>query len=193
MIDQTIDFLTEHVNKELRLIYGIDEDKAVMGNLVEPGGNPAQEIINKVVVTLLGMEQITNAPGGPRAFTNGGIVKKNDPVLLNLYLMFSANYETKRYQEALKMLSTVMGIFQANSVFPKTSFSNVHPAVDRVSLEIVNLPLNEQMGVWNSLGAKCVPSVMYKLRLVAIDVDRVDGIIPEITGLSSRAAKKNQG
>lgn len=195
MIDHTIHFLTTYLNKELQLLYGIDEDKAVMGNLVDQDGVSATEVMNKVVVSLISMEQVTNAAtpkGGRKALSMGGIAKSSEPVLMNLYIMFSSNYESKHYHESLKMLSSVLGIFQTTSSFPQISFPDMHPSLEKLNLEIVNLSLQDQLGIWNSLGAKYVPSVLYKLRLVSVDLERIDSILPEIAALASKARKKNK-
>lgn len=192
MIDHTIHFLTEYLNKELKLLYGIDEDKAVMGNLVDPNGEQAMEVTNKVVVTLVSMEHVTGSKvqGGHKRISVAGVAQQNEPVRMNLYIMVAANYQSKQYHEALKMLTTVLGIFQTTNNFPRVAFPNMHPTIEKLSLEIVNLSLQEQVGIWNSLGAKYVPSVMYKLRLATVDLQRVDAIIPEIAGLASKARKK---
>ncbi|MCH2233059.1 MAG: DUF4255 domain-containing protein [Crocinitomicaceae bacterium] len=195
MIDHTVNFLTEYLNTELQLFFGLDEDKVVMGNLVDPNGESSNEVLNKVVVSLVSMEHVTNAnyaKGGKKTLSIGGIAQNNDPVLLNLYIMVSANFESKQYHEALKMLSTVIGIFQTTNVFLRAAFPNIHPSMEKLSLEIVNLPLQEQIGVWNSLGAKYVPSILYKARVVTIDLQRIDNILPEIKGLASKNVKKNE-
>lgn len=90
------------------------------------------------------------------------------------------------------MLNSVIATFQVTNVFPKVEFPNMHPTIEKISLEIVNLPLHEQIGVWNNIGARLVPSILYKLRLVSIDMERIDGILPEIGGLASKALKKNE-
>lgn len=51
MIDHTFHFLTEYLNTEFKLLYGIDEDKVVMGNLVDPDGNTAASDQQDCVIT----------------------------------------------------------------------------------------------------------------------------------------------
>ncbi len=192
MIEQAMFFLSEFLNIELKTTFGIDEDKVIVSGLADPDGSISQSVNNKVVMSLVNLEHIANSgeQGGAISLGKGGFAKKGAPIRMNMYVLVSANYDSSNYMEALKMLSSVIGIFQATSFFERKSNPNMHATLDKLSLEIVNVPLKEMSGIWSGVGSKYVPSVLYKVRSVTIDRSRLDGIIPEIAGLVSKADKK---
>jgi hypothetical protein len=70
------------------------------------------------------------------------------------------------YQEGLKYISLILQFFQSNRVFDHENAPNLSPAIDRLLVEPVTLPLSEQNMLWGLLRAAYLPSLLYKLRLV---------------------------
>ena len=101
---------------------------------------------------------------------------RNAPVHLNLFLLFSANYDD--YENALKRLSQVITFFQGKNVFsfldaPMGEFvDDAEVAEVKLILDLYTLTFEQINYLWGSLGGKQVPFVMYKLRLVKLQADR---------------------
>lgn len=117
---------------------------------------------------------------------------RNPPVHLNLFLLFSANYDD--YENALTRLSQVITFFQGKNVFtfldaPLDEFIGDDEVAEvRLMLDLYTLTFEQINYLWGSLGGKQVPFVMYKLRLVKLDADRTratGSLIEEITSRES--------
>ncbi|MFT5780054.1 MAG: hypothetical protein ACI837_003015 [Crocinitomicaceae bacterium] len=188
MIKDALVFLRDYLNREIRLTYGIDEDKVVVGSLIDPDGSLAAEMTNRMVLSLVCLEQEAASGDSGKYISSsaGGFERKSPPIHLNLFVLMSANYHSSNYLEALKMLSSSIAIFQGSSVFDRSSHPEMEKSLNRLALEIVNMPLKDYSNIWNGIGAKYVPSIMYKIRLVTIEKDKIVGIIPEITGLDTK-------
>ncbi|GJL83497.1 MAG: hypothetical protein DHS20C01_31310 [marine bacterium B5-7] len=107
---------------------------------------------------------------------------RNAPVFLNLYVLFSANYEN--YDTALRRLSQVITFFQGKNTFtlknsPVPEFSDDATEL-RLILELFALTFEQVNYLWASLGGKQMPFVLYKLRLVRIQADRTQATSPVI-------------
>ncbi len=191
MIDQALLFLSSFLNKEIRLSFGIDEDKVILSSLNDLGGTLSAATNNRLILSLINLEHITSLSnqGGRSGLSAGGFEKKSPPVNMNLYILLAANYDTSGYMEGLKMLSSSIGIFQATNVFERSGNPQMDASLDKLSLEIVNVPLKELSSLWSGVGTKYMPSILYKVRLVTIEKNKIDGIIPEITGLGTSATK----
>ena len=98
-------------------------------------------------------------------------------------MLAAANYNAENYNEALKLLSTVIGVFQSQPYFEKADFPNMEAPLEKLTFEIFNLPINELSHIWNGIGAKYVPSLIYKVRMITIDQDAKTDFIPDTTGL----------
>lgn len=173
------------------MLYGIDDDHVVAESLVNPDGTNSDTVLNKIVVSLVNIEHETTA--NTQQYIAGGTNnygKVSNPVFLNLYLLIAANYESGNYPEALKMLSSVIRIFQSNSYFTRSKNPELSPPLDKLTFEIFNLPLNELSHIWGGLGAKYVPSILYKVRMISIQENKIAEEIPGVTGLNPSAEAK---
>lgn len=115
----------------------------------------------------------------------GGSRQKQPPAFLNLFLLFSANYTN--YIKGLKKLSHVVEFFQSQRVFSpiETPISGIEDSDLRVVLELFTLTFEQANYLWSSLGGKQLPCVLYKLRVVKIQPNRLkkpDRFIREIDG-----------
>ena len=107
------------LNKEIKMTYGINDERVIVGSLINPDGTVTENIENKIILSIINLEHETTVKS-MQSYTreNGNsFIKKAPPVHLNLYVLVSANYDSGNYLEALKMLSSVIGVFQANTYF----------------------------------------------------------------------------
>jgi hypothetical protein len=108
-------------------------------------------------------------------------VLKNPPIQLNLYVLFAA-YFPGNYLEALKFISLVLGFFQGKQVFTAQNTPGLPDGVDKLVVEINNLDQHAQNQLWSAIGAKMMPSVSMKIRMIVITRDQILSEVPEITG-----------
>lgn len=93
----------------------------------------------------------------------------NPEIKLNLLVMLAANPGADNYLAALDTLSQAMLFFQGTSFFDKIKYPALAPEIEKLTLELFSLTLEQQNQLWASLGAKYLPSAIYKIRLVVVD------------------------
>lgn len=182
MIHLVLPIIVGELNNFLKRSVVETEDKAILSNLVDQSGALAFTGENKVICLLTGIEQErTNLNSFPAAPT-----KKNPPIYLNLYLLFAA-YFPSRYDESLKFMSLVISYFQGKQLFTPQNTPGLPPEVEKISIEIHNIDQHNQSQLWSAIGAKMMPSISMKLRMLAITKDQILAEIPEITGIDTTA------
>jgi len=186
MIAKTLTFITHLLNQELKMNFGFKDDRVVASSLVNPDGSMPNNAENKIVISLVNLEHETVMKSMGNYLTDGGksYAKVAPSVKLNLYVLISANYDSSNYIEATKILSFIIGVLQANPYFTRQTNPELQAPVEKLTFEIFNLPINELSHIWSGIGAKYVPSIIYKVRMLTIQEDKIKKEIPGIGGLS---------
>lgn len=188
MIYHSCHFITQQLNRHFNLRFGLNEDKVVLSNLVDADGS-MQDITNgKLTVSLYNIQHQTavgNGTGYARTPGEGGSARVSPPVSINLFLLFAANLKGKQYGDGLQFLSETVSYFQSNQVFTPQSNPEFPEGVSKLTLEIVNLGLHDLSHLWGSTGAKYIPSIAYKVRMLTFQGDQVQAEIPIISGYPS--------
>ncbi|OEJ98595.1 hypothetical protein A8C32_05190 [Flavivirga aquatica] len=192
MLDKALLFISDLLNKELKMSFGLTDDVVVVGSLINLDGSITNNIENKVVLSIINLEHEKTVKNRGEYITNGqGTFNKvNPPVHLNLYLLVSANYNSDNYMESLKMLSAVIGTFQTYRVFTSETYPELDPIIKRLTFEIYNVPVQELSHVWSGIGAKYVPSMVYKVRMISIQKGQVKEQVAGISNLDTSAQKR---
>lgn len=194
MLAKSLIFITKFLNKEIKMSFGINENRVIASSLINPDGSITSNIENKIIVSVINLEHETTMKSMKNYITDasGNYGKIAPPVHLNLFLLISANYDSGNYLEAHKMLSAVISTFQANPFFTKQDYPEMEAPVEKLTFEIFNLPINELSHIWSGIGAKYVPSIIYKVRMMAMQQQLIQKEIPGITGIQPgvRANKK---
>ncbi|NOQ72963.1 MAG: DUF4255 domain-containing protein [Crocinitomix sp.] len=190
MLDKALHFTSTALNQFLKNTFSLNEDKVVMNNLISPNGDIPDENKNKIVLSLLNIEQETNKQfyGRNQQLNNGSYVNVNPSERFNLDLLFSSNFQD--YTETLKFLNATIQFFQANSTIDRTKYSNLPADIDRLNFDIEKITYHEMHSLWSAMGAKYQPSVIYKLRLITIQAEETIQTIPYVQGIDNKAAVK---
>ena len=187
MIYETLQILKEQLDKFL-----IDEGLGkivVLENIAlwESGSSNATKIEDKVVLTLLKLEEETTLRNTPNfKIKNGKTEYKNPPVHLNLYLLISANCDT--YDKSLRSISKVIQFFQGKKIFTSanTIYNRTNVAFDvldyfKFVLELFTPSFEELNNVWGTLGGRQLPAVIYRIQLIKLERDKKLSSTPVIT------------
>jgi len=169
MIHEIIPLIAGELKEYLESKFDVIDDIVKIGNLMNPDGTMAILEDNKVIITLVNVERDGSNLMGGDSFIKGDL-----PVHINIYLMFSAYHLD--YAEALKLLSGVIGFFQANPTF-------FHEG-NNMKIELQNFDFKELSNIWSILGAKYLPSVVYKIRTIDMDEDNIHDEIPYVEGIT---------
>jgi hypothetical protein len=150
--------------------FDLNEDIVVISNLLEQDGSIDPYVHNKLVVFLVNIERDT-APLRQSNSSTGGerIVISNPPVYLNLYLMFAGCFGGKNYPQALKFISTTISFFQKTPVFDHHIMPDLDDRIEKLVLNIENLNTQDLSNLWGILSGRYLPSILYKVRMVAFD------------------------
>ena len=195
MIDKALIFIRDVLNQELKLSLELEDEPVVVSSLINPDGSPAASAENKIVISIINLEHETAVKSRQdyyREASDTGFGQVRPPVYLNVYLLISANYDSGNYLEANKRLSKVISTFQGHSYYTKQAYPSMQKPLEKLTFELYNLPINELSHIWSGIGAKYVPSVIYKVRMLNLQEDRIDKEIPGITGLSGLTKTKNE-
>jgi hypothetical protein len=187
MINKALQFTNDVLNQFLTNRFGLDERKVVLNNLIESNGSVPQINNNKVVISLINIEKETNKPFYVRnqKLENGNYSAVNPAERYNLDLLISSNFDD--YTETLKFLNAVILFFQVNASIDAASFSTIPAELDKLEFEIEKITYHQMQSLWTAMGAKYQPSVIYKMRLVTIQGNESQGVIPAISGVSNHA------
>lgn len=178
LIDLALGAIVRQLNESLRRTFGVREDMAVLSSLVEPDGSVGTQSQNRLVVSLVNVERETLAQREPRPPRNplGPSVVSAEPVHLVLTVLFAASFDGAHYDEALKLLSATVGFFQSRPVLDPHNTPELDRRIDRLALDMVNLGFAELSNLWSIVGGKYQPSVLYRVRMVSVDLAQISGL-----------------
>lgn len=177
MLQNVLPVIVEELNAFLKRRFQEREAKVILSDLVKQDGSIPSNGTNKIICSLVNLEQ----ERVNLTFGHQNAAKVNPPVNLNLYVLFAAYFPDTVYEESLKFLSTVIGFFQGKQVFTPQNTPGMSPNVQKIAVEIVNLSFHENSNLWATLGAKYMPSVLLKMRMVTITEEMILEELPVIT------------
>jgi hypothetical protein len=171
MISKALSFIEEETDRYLTGLHGPSTQKyAILGNIakiVEGSDTNEGEVGSGIIITLVNIEEdrISKNPNG--IYREGAsVVKRNPTILLNLYLLFSANMST--YTVGLSRISDVVECFQSTNFFPQDKYPSLDSAIDKLQLELYTMNFEQVNHLWSTLGGKYLPSVLYKMKLIPV-------------------------
>ncbi|WP_020589068.1 DUF4255 domain-containing protein [Desulfobacter curvatus] len=176
MINNVLELVTTSLNRYLKIRFEFSEHMVVLSSLVEPDGTMVSATDNKLVISLVGIERDTCANTSPVVNTKGegGASAKARPgIRLNLYIMVAANFSAGNYNEGLKILSQAIGFFQKHPVFTRHNIPDMDPKIGKLIFSIENMSIRDLSSLWSVISNKYLPSVLYKIQVVAIDTEAV--------------------
>lgn len=171
MLDFTIKELANQLNQYLMRNLSLSENIVEVSNIVAPDGSVAANIDNKVILSLCSIERDTATLRAPDSAHRS--VTLSPPLFLNLYVMVAANFTGKHYADGLRLLSLSIAFFHNKAVFDRSNTPELDPAIDKLVLDIKNLTPHEMSNVWGLLGGRYLPSVLYRIRVVAPATDLI--------------------
>jgi hypothetical protein len=161
---------------------GLNDTRVVAGSLFDLQGQPNGATKNKVVVAVVNVERndIYRSVETYRTRADGTHEQVRPSVRVNAYVLFVANLDD--YQEALKALSFVIAFFQNRFTFDVSANGD---GTSHVVFELHSLTFEQQNHLWASLGAKYMPSVVYKAAILDIRDAQVEAEVPPVEEIST--------
>lgn len=180
MIEQTLYFLKSQIDNYLKLRTG----SANKIDLIPIFDKNEKLQVKNLAMTLVNIEEeiVMKNQNLYRETTEGTIAKTEPKVMVNLYILITANFgdDEFSYRESLKFISYVIAFFQSHPVFSPSGYPDLDPQITRLITELFSLPFDQQNNLWSSLGAKLMTSVLYKIKLLPIYDDNIKMDAPPI-------------
>lgn len=174
MIYETLQILKEQLDSYLSEV-GLGK-LLVLENIAlwESGSPDANNVKNKVVMTLLNLEEEISLKNLPHVKVKDEAAEySNPPINLNLFMLIAANCNS--YDKSLRSISKTIEFFQGKSVFTSsnTVYNRTNVAFDVLDYFKFHVqfytPTFEQLNnIWGTLGGRQMPSVIYKIHLIQI-------------------------
>lgn len=180
MIYETLACLSEELNDFFKLKLNTTEEIIVLSGIMNADGTVAIPGENKIVITLVNLEKETLQKLPSKAITNS-FSNQNVPLHINIYVLFSAHFSSNNYEESLRFISFIMAYFHGKNVFTKSNTPNMDPKLEKLSIEIVDMNMDTLSNLWSMLGAKYMPSVLYKIRMLHFDESVLREFRPEVS------------
>jgi len=175
MIYNALNVVATKINDYLKLKFSSNGNYLELSNLLDQDGSLATIDTNKIIATLVNIERETvlGINHQMRKNNNGMHTSMNPPVFINLYLMFTSVYTGKNYMEGLKFISSIIEYLQSVLVFDHSNTPQLNPKIDKLTFEIVNLDMQNLSQLWGAIGGKYMPSVLYKIRMLSLDLEYI--------------------
>lgn len=191
MLDTAILFLKEELNSYIKIKTGGQSENIIRFAAFEPPKSLSIEN-NCITVLLLNLEEERLFKSGAsqvNRLSRHGDQSSNVALDLNFHLLFLANFQD--YAMGLSMLSLVLKFFRSYRIFSQRRFPALASDIEQLATELVNLTFSEQGELWRSLDMPCSPSVLYKVRMLTLQITDIDDVDlgADIRAIQSNVAK----
>ncbi|WP_018970912.1 DUF4255 domain-containing protein [Rubritalea marina] len=172
MIGNLLAYVAEDLNRYICRQQGLQEDerKVLLSYVVDQDGSIATNEQNVVLVTLVDLaldplaysQRMQPIPGG-------GVTEEiqYNSLHVNVMVLFSAYFKGDRAKDALNYLTLILQFFQSKSSFTRANSPGLPDGIERLEFSMEPLDFHAQNHMWGILGAKYMPSVVYKLRMIS--------------------------
>jgi hypothetical protein len=184
MIDQALIFLRDELNAFIHSRTNSSGMEVKLSKIVNDSGKYAFPD-DSVAMSIFNLEEdhIFRAQLPEFSYVDGQHVKREPELKFFLHVLFAANFLV--YEEAWKAISLVLSFFQSHPVF----LSEEHPAlpakIGKLTIELESLSVEQLNQIWAYLGAKHLPSVAYRIRMVIIQEEFASEIQKPITSIQT--------
>lgn len=167
--------LNTHLKQSLRL----QKDAVIVHSLKEDKSNVLES--NAIALTIVNIEVENNRKtNSPYVLKGNSITQQHPPTNLNIYVLLSACFKEEQYLEGLHWLSEAISFFQSKPVFDARNTPGLSPEIEKLTMDIINVDIQEQGHFWAALSSKYVPSVIYKMKQVSITANKMKAVIPSV-------------
>ncbi len=163
--------IKESLNDYLNSKETTDDDMVVLDNVAKIeswNDSKAEELKDKIIISLVNVEEEKTLRNGQTTTPlNGSNVWTHNPVVhLNLYVLFCAHSDN--YEFSLKYLSRVVTFFQKKNVFTPANSPGLDASIEKMIFDLNTVNMEQLNQLWGVLGGRYIPSVLYKMRMIAL-------------------------
>lgn len=184
MLDAAVRFLADEVTMYLKRQTASDLVKVAPGGLVDENGKwaVADGTVGLALVSV-DEERVLRSQVPDRVYLNGSHVVVEPELKLNLQVVFASRHHS--YDHALRYLSYVLKFFQAHPSFTPDEYPAMDPSIQKLNVELLSYGPEQLNQLWAYLGAKYLPSAVYRVRMVVLQDVEPRGIGQPITKIAA--------
>jgi hypothetical protein len=182
ILQSTLELLRARLDAAFQISDPRSEEWVALTNPVDLDGRVSESARNKIVMALVGLQSETAIGASPSFIPVAGdqFARVAQPLHLNAFVVFFANFTEANYTTGLGMLSRTIAFFQQNPVFTHDRLPGLPAEVDKIALDFVNLDLMQTNHLMGMLGLKYLPSALYKLRMLTFASGVIAGLVPAV-------------
>lgn len=176
MIYQALSFTSTVLNQFIKNKFGLTDDTVVVNRIIDPNGTIPEKNQNKIVLSLIHVEEETTKQFYNRMqpVADGNYVNKATSNQYNLVTLMTPVFDD--YSEGLKFLEATIQFFQINQLMDANQYANLPDGIQKIAYEFQKDENSlETQNLWTTLGAKYQPSVRYKMKMITIASDEIQG------------------
>ncbi len=184
MIDQALIFLRDELNAFILSRTNSAGVEVKLSKIVSDQGKIAFPD-DSVAMTVFNLEEdpIFKSQLPEFSYVDGQHVKREPELKLILHLLFAANFTI--YEEAWKAIGFVLSFFQSHPVFQSEEHPALPTKIGKLTIELESHGVEQLNQIWSYLGAKHLPSVAYRIRMVIIQEEFASDIRKPITSVKT--------
>ncbi len=187
MIEEALAFVRQSLDRYLTLQFDLPESIVVLNSLLEQDGSVSLKNQNKIVISLINLDSESS-----RQFYGGQSSKQqtstryNPAMRFNLITLFASSFDD--YEESLRFLNATIRFFQANSSLNAFNSPDIPSSLDKLQFEVENLDFYGTHNLWSAMGAKYIPSVIYRIRHVDVQANEIQSTARDIADVDAKVS-----
>jgi hypothetical protein len=171
MITQALTYIASKINASFFTPAGTP--RVILGNVTTLNESGTEDV--NVLLSVVNIEEEVLSRNPENFFKRDpSVVYKNPPMHFNITIIFGAylpnqNSSGTNYEESIAKVRKVIGFFQRQRYFDHSGFPDLPAGIEKLVFDLVSMNMEQLHHLWSMLGGKYIPSVVYKMRMVAID------------------------
>jgi hypothetical protein len=189
MIDQALIFLRDEINTYILARTNSMNVEVKLSKIVNDLGKYAFPD-DSIALTIFNLEEdhVFKAQLPEFTYVDGQHLRREPELKFILHAMFAANFVN--YDEAWKAISLILGFFQSHPVFQAEESPALPVKIGKLTIELETLGLEQLNQIWAYLGAKYLPSVAYKIRMIVVQDEFASAIQKPIISVKTNIHNK---
>jgi hypothetical protein len=170
MIHSIIQLIASELNASLKQKHNAVEEHVVVSALIEQDGLAGTQIQNKIVLSVVNIAPEFKAHHGRISIgyaadkNVNSDASQNVPLNYEFDILVAASFT--HHVAAIKILTDAVDFFYRKPVFDSANSPQLSSEIEKVTLEGMNLTYAEKLTLWTTLGAKYIPSVLFRVKIV---------------------------
>lgn len=176
-MDQALLIIVQELNQFLKLRFDLNENKILLSSIMDQDGKMSTQEENKILFTLVDISEETVLKNKFDRRSTG----HTSDVFINIKVLCSAYFNALNYSDSLKYLTAIISFFHAKPSFNTSNTPNLtNTSINKLNVEMIHQDTNSKNNLWSILGAKYMPSVLYKVGLFIISDSSIKQQIDQV-------------